>query len=90
MPRHSRKLSLISHRGRAEQKIKPTAPYAILQTAGTKKDEPIAADNLIETQETKTGEKPITAEEKIKQADEFWAQHSRGEQGQTDCSHGKR
>jgi len=33
---------------------------------------------LIETQETKTGEKPITAEEKIKQADEFWAQHSRG------------
>lgn len=42
-----------------------------------KKDEPIAADNLIETQETKTGEKQITAEEKIKQADEFWAQHSR-------------
>ena len=63
---------------KAQQEIKPTAPYAILQTAGTKKDEPIAADNLIETQETKTGEKPITAEEKIKQADEFWAQHSRG------------
>lgn len=56
-----------------------------------KKMKPIAADNLIETQETKTGEKQITAEEKIKQADEFWAQHSRGgEQGQTDCSHGKR
>lgn len=40
-----------------------------------KKDEPIAADNLIENQETKTGKKQITAEEKIKQADEFWAQH---------------
>ena len=75
---------------KAQQEIKPTAPYAILQTAGTKKDEPIAADNLIETQETKTGEKQITDEEKIKQADEFWAQHSRGEQGQTDCSRGKR
>ena len=33
---------------------------------------------MIETQETKTGEKQITAEEKIKQADEFWAQHSEG------------
>ena len=40
-----------------------------------KKDESIVVENLIEDQETKTEKKQITAEEKIKKADEFWAQH---------------
>lgn len=40
-----------------------------------KKDESIVAECLPEEQEPKTEKKQITAEEKIKQADEFWAQH---------------
>lgn len=40
-----------------------------------KKDESIVAESLPEEQEQKTEKKQITAEEKIKQADEFWAQH---------------
>jgi len=40
-----------------------------------KKDESIVAESLPEEQEPKTEKKQITAEEKIKQADEFWAQH---------------
>lgn len=40
-----------------------------------KKAEAIVAESIPEEQETKTEKKQITAEEKIKQADEFWAQH---------------
>ena len=53
------------------------APYSVQYSKpqAQKKDESIVAESLPEEQEQKTEKKQITAEEKIKQADEFWAQH---------------